>query len=162
MTPEQLLEDRAAAKAGRFDADISDGTFALADHLRFLEDNADSIDAFHAAQSRAFDAEKRAWLEAGEFDRVDSEPIEISAVGDPLDGMPAGAVVVEAPMVGNVWRVGVAEGDTVAAGDTAVVLEAMKLEMPVPAETTGTVLKVLVSPGTKVAPGTPLLVIGAV
>ncbi|TWH44732.1 urea carboxylase [Rhodococcus rhodochrous J38] len=162
VTPEQLLEDRAAAKAGRFDADISDGTFALADHLRFLEDNADSIDAFHAAQSRAFDAEKRAWLEAGEFDRVDSEPIEISAVGDPLDGMPAGAVVVEAPMVGNVWRVGVAEGDTVAAGDTAVVLEAMKLEMPVPAETTGTVLKVLVSPGTKVAPGTPLLVIGAV
>ncbi|MGN0125072.1 MAG: urea carboxylase [Rhodococcus sp. (in: high G+C Gram-positive bacteria)] len=162
VTPEQLLEHRAAAKAGRFDADISDGTFALADHLRFLEDNVDSIDAFHAAQSRAFDAEKQAWLEAGEFDRVDSEPIEVSAGGEPLDGMPAGAVVVEAPMVGNVWRVEVAEGDTVAAGDTAVILEAMKLEMPVPSGTTGTVLKVLVSPGTKVAPGTPLLVIGAV
>ncbi|WP_016693068.1 urea carboxylase [Rhodococcus rhodochrous] len=162
VTPEQLLEHRAAAKAGRFDADISDGTFALADHLRFLEDNADSIDAFHAAQSRAFDAEKQAWLEAGEFDRVDSEPIEVSPVGDPLDGMPPGAVVVEAPMVGNVWRVEVAEGDTVTAGGTAVILEAMKLEMPVPAETSGTVLKVLVSPGTKVAPGTPLLVIGAV
>ncbi|MEV8191363.1 urea carboxylase [Rhodococcus pyridinivorans] len=162
VTPDQLLEHRAAAKAGRFDADISDGTFALDDHLRFLEDNADSIDAFHAAQARTFDAEKRAWRDAGEFDRVDSEPIEISAVGDPLDGMPTGAVVVEAPMVGNVWRVEVAEGDTVTAGDTAVILEAMKLEMPVPSETTGTVLKVLVIPGTKVAPGTPLLVIGAV
>ncbi|MCD2112262.1 urea carboxylase [Rhodococcus rhodochrous] len=162
VTPEQLLEHRAAAKAGRFDADISDGIFALADHLRFLEDNVDSIDAFHAAQSRAFDSEKQAWLEAGEFDRVDSEPIEVSTVGDPLAGMPPGAVVVDAPMVGNVWRVEVAEGDTVAAGDTAVILEAMKLEMPVPSKTTGTVLKVLVSPGTKVAPGTPLLVIGAV
>ena len=43
-----------------------------------------------------------------------------------------------------------------------MILEAMKLEMPVPSGTTGTVLKVLVSPGTKVAPGTPLLVIGAV
>ncbi|MBS9375663.1 urea carboxylase [Rhodococcus sp. B50] len=162
VTPEQLLEYRAAAKAGRFDADISDGTFALADHLRFLEDNADSIDAFHAVQSRAFEVEKQAWRDAGEFDRVDSEPIEVSAVGDPLDAMPPGAVVVEAPMVGNVWRVEVAEGDTVATGDTTVILEAMKLEMPVSSETTGTVLKVLVSPGTKVAPGTPLLVIGAV
>ncbi|MEU5842390.1 urea carboxylase [Rhodococcus sp. NPDC047139] len=160
VTPEQLLEYRAAAKAGRFDADISEGTFALADHLRFLEDNAASIDEFHAAQSRAFEIEKQAWRDAGEFDRVDTEPIEVTAPDDPLEGMPAGAVVLEAPMVGNVWRVEVAEGDTVTAGSTAVILEAMKLEMPVPAESAGTVLKVLVGPGTKVAPGTPLLVIG--
>jgi len=162
VTPDQLLEYRAAAKAGRFDADVSEGTFALADHLRFLEENAESIDAFHAVQSRAFEAEKQAWRAAGEFDRVESEPVEVAAPSDPLEGMPAGSVVIEAPMVGNVWRVEVAEGDIVTAGGTTVILEAMKLEMPVPAETAGTVLKVLVTPGTKVAPGTPLLVIGAV
>ncbi len=64
-------------------------------------------------------------------------------------------------MVGNVWRVEVTEGDRVAAGTTAVILEAMKLEMPVLSDAAGTVLKVLVEPGSKVAPGTPLLVIGA-
>ena len=161
VTPEQLLEYRAASKAGRFDADVSDGTFVLADHLRFLEDNAESIAAFDEKQSVAFEVEKRAWHAAGEFDRVDAEPVEVSAPVDPLAGMPAGATVVEAPMVGNVWRVEVTEGDHVASGTTAVILEAMKLEMPVLTDAAGTVLKVLVEPGSKVAPGTPLLVIGA-
>ncbi|PND50297.1 carboxyltransferase domain-containing protein, partial [Rhodococcus sp. ENV425] len=161
VSPEQLLEYRAASLAGRFDAEVSEGTFALADHLRFLAENAESIDAFHERQSAAFETEKQAWHAAGEFDRTEPAPIEVVEPVDPLAGMPAGSVVVEAPMVGNVWRVEVAEGERVAADDTAVILEAMKLEMPVPAAVEGTVLKVLVGPGAKVAPGTPLLVIGA-
>ncbi len=74
--------------------------------------------------------------------------------------MPDGSTVVEASLVGNVWRVEVVEGQAVDVDTTAVILEAMKLEMPVRSERTGTVLKVLVTPGAKVAPGTPLLVIG--
>ncbi|KOS57268.1 urea carboxylase [Rhodococcus rhodochrous] len=161
VSPEQLLEHRAASLAGRFDAEVSEGTFALADHLRFLADNAESIDSFHERQSAAFETEKLAWHAAGEFDRAETAPAEVAESADPLAGMPAGSVVVEAPMVGNVWRVEVAEGQEVGADDTAVILEAMKLEMPVPAAVQGTVLKVLVGPGAKVAPGTPLLVIGA-
>ncbi|MEE2035377.1 5-oxoprolinase/urea amidolyase family protein, partial [Rhodococcus chondri] len=161
VTPEQLLEYRAAARAGRFDADIAEGSFAFADHLRFLTENAESIAAFDARQAAAFEAEKQAWHDAGEFDRADAAPIEVAAVVDPLDGMPPGSVVVEAPMVGNVWRIEVAEGDRVEDGVPVVILEAMKLEMPVPAGSSGTVLEVLVAPGAKVAPGTPLLVIGA-
>ena len=46
---------------------------------------------------------------------------------------------VRAEMVANVWKVVVAEGDSVADGDTLVILESMKMEIPVIAETAGTI-----------------------
>ncbi|CAM2980856.1 urea carboxylase [Prescottella defluvii] len=158
VTSEQLTEARAQSRAGRFDVDISEGTFALAEHLAFLDTNADSIARFEARQNAAFETEKRAWHEAGEFDRTEAAPASepASAAVD----VPPGAVVVEAPMVGNVWRVELTPGQRVSAGDPAVILEAMKLEMPVPCPGTGTVLQVLAEPGAKVSPGTPLAVIG--
>ncbi|MFD4292204.1 urea carboxylase [Rhodococcus sp. NPDC058532] len=159
VTPDQLTEYRAQARAGRFNAEITDGTFALADHLRFLADNADSIAAFNARQSVAFDAEKRAWHEAGEFDRVEAAAPEPELPTEIV--LPPGAVAVEAPMVGTVWRVEVEPGHTVESGQDAVILEAMKLEMPVTFPCAGRVLEVLVEPGAKVQPGTPLVVMGA-
>ena len=41
---------------------------------------------------------------------------------------------VRAEMVANVWKVLVAEGDSVVDGDTLVILESMKMEIPVIAE----------------------------
>ncbi|NLG54336.1 MAG: urea carboxylase [Rhodococcus sp.] len=159
VTPQQLTEYREQARAGRFNAEVTEGTFALADHLTFLADNAASIDQFNAKQNAAFEQEKAAWRASGEFDRVDDEPaVELDQ--SPLD-LPEGAYVIEAPMVGNVWRVAVEVGQIIEAGQDAVVLEAMKLEMPVPCPASGQVLDVLVAPGSKVEPGTPLLVIGA-
>ena len=46
---------------------------------------------------------------------------------------------VRAEMVANVWKVVVADGDLVAEGDTLVILESMKMEIPVLAENDGTV-----------------------
>ncbi|WP_174185349.1 urea carboxylase [Nocardia barduliensis] len=156
---EQLLEYRAAAEAGRFDAEVSEGSFALADHLRLLRTEADAIAEFETRQAAAFEAEKQAWRAAGEFERTTVAPVA-APVEDPLAGVPGGAGVVTAPMVGNVWRVEVEPGQHVTAGAPVVVLEAMKLELPVHSPTDGTVLKVLTTPGAKVEPGTPLVVIG--
>jgi biotin carboxyl carrier protein len=50
-------------------------------------------------------------------------------------------------MVANVWRVVVAEGDHVDDGDTLVILESMKMEIPVLAEQPGTVTKLHVAEG---------------
>jgi biotin carboxyl carrier protein len=50
-------------------------------------------------------------------------------------------------MVANVWKVVVAEGDKVADGDTLVILESMKMEIPVLAEQDGTVAALHVSEG---------------
>ena len=46
---------------------------------------------------------------------------------------------VRAEMVANVWKVVAAEGDHVDDGDTLVILESMKMEIPVLAESAGTV-----------------------
>ena len=54
---------------------------------------------------------------------------------------------VRAEMVANVWRVLVSEGDHVEDGDTLVILESMKMEIPILAETGGVVAKLHVAEG---------------
>jgi acetyl-CoA carboxylase biotin carboxyl carrier protein len=68
---------------------------------------------------------------------------------------------VRAEMVANVWKVVVAEGDTVADGDTLVILESMKMEIPVLAESDGTVRSLAVSEGQVVQEGDLIAVIEA-
>jgi len=60
---------------------------------------------------------------------------------------------VRAEMVASVWKVLVAEGDTVVDGDTLVILESMKMEIPVIVEVDGTVTKLAVAEGGLVQEG---------
>ncbi len=66
---------------------------------------------------------------------------------------------IRAEMVANVWKVVVAEGDTVEGGDTLVILESMKMEIPVVTESAGTVAVVHVSEGDVVQEGDVIAVI---
>jgi acetyl-CoA carboxylase biotin carboxyl carrier protein len=66
---------------------------------------------------------------------------------------------VEAHITGTVWKVEVAVGDTVAAGDAVVILESMKMEMPVEAEDPGTVSEIRCSEGQSVSEGDVLVVL---
>jgi acetyl-CoA carboxylase biotin carboxyl carrier protein len=66
---------------------------------------------------------------------------------------------VRAEMVANVWQVVASEGDQVADGDTLVILESMKMEIPVLAEGAGTVTKMSVSEGDVVQEGDLIAVI---
>jgi biotin carboxyl carrier protein len=50
-------------------------------------------------------------------------------------------------MVANVWKVLVSEGDHVGEGDTLVILESMKMEIPLLSEESGTVTKLHVAEG---------------
>jgi len=69
----------------------------------------------------------------------------------------SGASTVTAPMPGTVIRVEVAAGDTVRARQPVVVLEAMKMEIPVHSPFDGSVTAVHVSAGDRVAGGVALL-----
>ena len=70
---------------------------------------------------------------------------------------PAGGNVVSAPLNGKITQVLVKAGDQVAAGDTVVMLEAMKMENSITAETAGTVKAVLVNVGDQVDGGQALV-----
>ena len=66
---------------------------------------------------------------------------------------------VEAHITGTVWKIEVSVGDEVEEGDTVVILESMKMEMPVEAEDEGTVREILVAEGQAVSEGDVLMVL---
>lgn len=66
---------------------------------------------------------------------------------------------VNAPMPGNILRIDVKEGDKVKAGQTLLILEAMKMENEIAAPKDGTVVQIATSKGAVVETGTPLIVL---
>jgi acetyl-CoA carboxylase biotin carboxyl carrier protein len=66
---------------------------------------------------------------------------------------------VEAHITGTVWKIEVAVGDEVADGDTVVILESMKMEMPVEVEDHGKVAEIRCAEGQSVHEGDVLVVL---
>ena len=66
---------------------------------------------------------------------------------------------VEAHITGTVWKIEVEVGDSVDEGDTVVILESMKMEMPVEAEDSGVVKEIRCEEGQPVSEGDTLVVL---
>ena len=66
---------------------------------------------------------------------------------------------VESPVVGTVWRIQVAVGDAVSEGEDIMILESMKMEIPVEADVAGVVVALGVAEGDQVAEGALLATI---
>ena len=62
----------------------------------------------------------------------------------------------EAPLQGNIWKIVASEGDEVAAGDTVIILEAMKMENEIVAPRDGVIGKIYVTEGQTVDTGEAL------
>jgi urea carboxylase len=69
VEPGDLTAMREAHAAGELALDVRETTFCLADHEAFVAEHASGIAAFRARQQAAFEAERRAWEEAGELER---------------------------------------------------------------------------------------------
>ncbi|MGL4832377.1 MAG: biotin/lipoyl-containing protein [Propionibacteriaceae bacterium] len=67
------------------------------------------------------------------------------------------ANAIPAPLAGSVFKINVAEGDEVKAGQVVVVLEAMKMETEITAPADGKVAKILVAKGDPVQGGQALI-----
>jgi acetyl-CoA carboxylase biotin carboxyl carrier protein len=67
------------------------------------------------------------------------------------------ADTIDAPMRGTILEVLVAAGDKVSVGTEVVIIESMKMEIPVESADAGTVSSVLIAPGQAVEEGDPLL-----
>ena len=79
-----------------------------------------------------------------------------SAANPRLEGKLAN---IDAHITGTVWKIEVSKGDEVDEGDTVVILESMKMEMPVEAEDAGTVAEIKCEEGQAVNEGDTLVVL---
>jgi acetyl-CoA carboxylase biotin carboxyl carrier protein len=66
---------------------------------------------------------------------------------------------IRSDVAGSVWKVEVGVGQRVAAGDVLVIVESMKMEIPVEAPADGTVAEIRVTEGERVAEGAIVAVI---
>ncbi|MEM9015762.1 MAG: urea carboxylase, partial [Verrucomicrobiota bacterium] len=155
VTTEELADLRADFLTGRWNPKIETTSFSLREYQDFLESESETIASFQAQQQEAFRAERNRWEEAGIFEKM-LETAE-AEVPDSEDEVPEGCLPLEASVAGSVWRRLVEPGATVEAGDPVLILEAMKMEIEVPAPVSGCVAEVFVHEGDPVQPGRVLL-----
>jgi urea carboxylase len=156
VSASELLQIRRDFPLGRFDLRIEDSELALADYQDFLAEEAEGIDAFRTQQRAAFAAERQRWIESGQAH------FEVEEVGpDVGEDAPLGAGQhgIDSHIAGNLWQVQVETGSTVKAGDVLVILESMKMEIPLTAPRDGVVREVRVQPGSPVRAGQRVVVL---
>ena len=155
VSAEELAEWRRDFPTGRRSIRIEPSEFRLCDYRKFLSDNAGAITAFEETRQAAFDEERAEWQRRGEFDRTDL--VEADATPTGAVEVPEGADLVEAPFGGSVWKMLVSVGDTVEAGETIAIIEAMKMECRVESPGSGTVTALYAQERQAVQPGAPML-----
>lgn len=156
VSAEELLHIRRDFPLGRYPLRIEHSTLRLAEYQQFLAREAQSITAFRDHQRQAFNAERDRWIASGQA-HFDSQEIVADEVGDaPLQ---PGEQGVESPVSGNLWQVQTTVGSRVRAGDVLVVLESMKMEIPLLAPCDGMIQQVNVQPGSAVRAGQCVAVI---
>ena len=70
------------------------------------------------------------------------------------------ATQIKAHITGTVWKIEVKTGDPVEVGQTVVILESMKMEMPIESPAAGTVRAILCKEGDSVEEGAPVVELG--
>jgi len=158
VSEDELKQMREDFPHGRFKLKIEETTLKLRDYRDFMQENADSIAEFKQHQQASFDAERERWEANGQANYEQDLPDEISGSDAGID-IPHGCIAVASPVTGSAWEIPVKAGDRIEIGDTLVVIEAMKMEIPIESDEAGTVKEVLVSQGSPVAAGQAVIIL---
>ncbi len=142
VSHDELTEARAAFPHGAYPVKIEEETFSYAAHRAMLAGNAAEIEAARLRRQSAFEAERERWKAEGLDSFVTDEGPPTEA-GD----VPPGCVGVPTGVPGNVWKLLVSEGESIAAGQTVAILESMKMEVPVAAPVAGRIRELRTGPG---------------
>ena len=156
VTHEELMQMREDFPLGRCQLKIEPTSFSLKQYKAFLQENDAGIRSFKQRQQQAFDEERARWEASGQSNYA-SVTAEEEKPAEQLS-LQSGEEAAASPVHGNIWKVVVEEGQEVEEGDTLIIVESMKMEVPVPAPCSGTVSRVLVNSGL-VAAGQSLIVI---
>ncbi|SDG98216.1 urea carboxylase [Pseudomonas benzenivorans] len=156
VSAEELQRIRRDFPLGRYPLRIEPSELHLADYQAFLNEEAEGIAAFRRQQRAAFDGERQRWIASGQA-HYDSEEVAADLGEDgPLGHGQHG---IDSHIAGNLWQVQVAVGATVKAGEVLVILESMKMEIPLTAPRDGVVREVRVQPGSPVRAGQCVVVL---
>ncbi|WP_111639466.1 urea carboxylase [Marinomonas shanghaiensis] len=157
VSHEELDQIRKDFPHDNYGIRIEESTFSLADYQSFIDENQISIDEFKQVRNHAFEAELARWHANGQFhfDTNEAETVvtDITWSED--------ATVVDSPVSGSVWQTQVKEGDQVQAGQLLVILESMKMEIPIYAPAAGVVSDLLLKDGSRVNAGQAIVVLEA-
>jgi urea carboxylase len=156
VSGEELLTFRADFLHGRATLDIVEQRFSLREYRRFLAENEGTIRRAKARQQAAFEAERARWEASGQASHGDAPPEEPERPKD--EPLAPGDSVIASPVSGSVWRIPVVDGQQVEAGEALVIVESMKMEMPIAAPVAGTVVELRCAEGRPVETGQTLLV----
>ena len=159
VAADELLELREDFVRGRFEPQIEQTTFDLAAYESWLAERQDAIDVFRSTREAAFASELDAWRENGQLqfdvgvsDAVVEENLEV----------PDGCFVIESHVSGHVWQTPAEPGSVVAEEAEIMVLESMKMELPITAPREGKLVRLLVQEGQQVTPGQAVALMEAV
>ena len=156
VSAEELLQMRADFLQGKFQLNIEEITFKLKDYNQFLHQQSVSINVFKTKQKAAFNAERERWIASGQANY--SQDVETEQVAQTLT-VPAGHSLIKSHVAGNLWQIKVAKGDSVKEGDVVVIVESMKMEIAITAQTSGKVSQILCTESNSVAAGQAILLI---
>ncbi|HEX2791828.1 MAG TPA: urea carboxylase [Steroidobacteraceae bacterium] len=161
VSAEELLRLRAEFPYGKASLRIEPTTLRLRDYRQFLAANSRSIAAFKARQQAAFDAERERWRSGGREDDGNIEPPADGAAvaSSRINAVPDGCIAVSSPVTGSVWQLHTQVGARAEAGTALIVIEAMKMEIAVQAEQSGTVVELRCQRGQPVSAGETLLIL---
>ncbi|RZI71721.1 MAG: carboxyltransferase domain-containing protein, partial [Pseudomonas sp.] len=156
VSADELLTIRRDFPLGRYPLQIEHSTLNLTEYQAFLADEAQSIAAFRTQQQSAFNAERERWIANGQASFESDEAVAESTEEAPLQN---GQTSIDSHIAGNLWQVQVSVGQRVEAGETLVILESMKMEIPLLAPHAGVVSDVRVQPGSAVRAGQRVVVL---
>ena len=161
VSAEELLRLRAEFPYGKASLRIEPATLRLRDYRQFLAAKAPSIAAFKARQQAAFDAERERWRSGDHEDDGNAEvPLDATGIASSrINAIPAGCIAISSPVTGSVWQLHTQVGARAEAGAALIVIEAMKMEIAVQAEQSGTVVELRCQRGQPVSAGETLLVL---
>lgn len=157
VSPDELIGIRRDFIHGLYPLEIEETEFSWLEYRNFLSENRESIKDFKERQHTAFEAEKERWRISGQ--NSSSYIPDINDTHGQCVEIPDGCEAVESMLSGTVWKILIKPGDHISPDTPILILEAMKMEVPVYSVEQGKVREILVSEGQSVSNGQILALI---
>ncbi len=155
VSQDELATIRKDFPQGRYPIKVEESQFSLTEYQAFIDSQKDEIEAFRNQRQQAFEDELAQWHADGQFNFEVKEQTEEKTERS----WPEESLVIDSPISGSVWQTEVEVGQQVKAGDCLMILESMKMEIPVYASADSRVTHLLLENGQRVGAGQALVVL---